>query len=75
MKRLLAGLLWSLVTIWIGSYVALFLGVTTAVAIPVAALAGAFVILDPMNRIWPAAAEPAAATGRTSPPVAEFNRS
>jgi hypothetical protein len=74
MKRFAAGLLWSLVTVWIGSYVALFLSVSTAMAIPVAALAGAFVILDPMNRIWSASADPAVAS-RPSQAVAEFNRS
>jgi hypothetical protein len=75
MKRLVAGSLWSLVTIWIGSYVALFVDVPTAIAIPFAALAGAFVILDPTGRIWPAPAEPAVASGQISPPIAESIRS
>lgn len=44
MKRLITGSLWALVVIWIGSYVALFLGLPTIGTLPFGLLAGAIAI-------------------------------
>jgi hypothetical protein len=54
MKRLVAGTLWGLVAMWMSAYVALFLGLPVLSAFPFALAVGAFVTVDPMNRIWPA---------------------
>jgi hypothetical protein len=57
MKRLIAGLLWGLVVLWGGGYVALYLGISSVPSLPLAIAAGAFVSFDPFGRIWPSQAE------------------
>jgi hypothetical protein len=52
MKRIASGILWSLVAMWVGSYVALFIGVTTALTLPLGAAVAGIVILDPTGHLW-----------------------
>jgi hypothetical protein len=52
MKRIASGILWSLVAMWVGSYVTLFIGVPSALTLPLGAAAAGFVILDPTGHLW-----------------------
>jgi hypothetical protein len=57
MKRLVAGLIWALVVMWAGAYVTLYTGLPAMVNLPFGLAVGAFVVVDPMGRIWPRATE------------------
>ena len=60
MKRLAAGFMWALVVIWIGSYVALFVGFPTIGTLPFGLLAGAIVVNHGSAPTSPATVQPAA---------------
>lgn len=47
---------------WAGTYVTLFVGLPAIVTLPFAVAVGAFVVIDPLGRIWPQAIERTTAT-------------
>jgi len=53
MKRIAAGLAWTLSIAWAGNYVALLTGLSMVFPAVVAVAIGAFVASDPLHRIWP----------------------
>jgi hypothetical protein len=60
MKRLAAGLLWALVVMWIGSYVALFVGLPTIGTLPFGLLAVALAVNHGSAPRSPTTVQPAA---------------
>jgi hypothetical protein len=75
MKRLVAGLLWTLVVMWAGTYVTLYAELPAIVNLPFAVAIGAVVVIDPMGRIWPRAIERPAAPQETPRTATELVRS